>query len=55
MKILLLGNYLHSRQQSMQRFADLMRELLTAVGTRSLWSFRHSRHQGHGVRIPLPG
>ena len=32
MKILLLGNYIHSRQQSMQRFADLMRELLTAAG-----------------------
>ena len=32
MKVLLLGNYVHSRQQSMQRFADLMRELLTAAG-----------------------
>ena len=32
MKILLVGNYLHSHQQSMQRFADLMRELLTAAG-----------------------
>ena len=32
MKILLVGNYIHSRQQSMQRFADLMRELLTAAG-----------------------
>ncbi|MGB5235696.1 MAG: hypothetical protein WBN85_11060 [Candidatus Macondimonas sp.] len=28
MKILLVGNYIHIRQQSMQRFADLMRELL---------------------------
>jgi glycosyltransferase involved in cell wall biosynthesis len=32
MKILLIGNYTHSQQQSMQRFADLMRELLTAAG-----------------------
>ena len=32
MKILLIGNYIHSRQQSMQRFADLMCELLTAAG-----------------------
>jgi len=32
MKILLIGNYIHSGQQSMQRFADLMCELLTAAG-----------------------
>lgn len=32
MKILLIGNYAHSQQQSMQRFADLMFELLTASG-----------------------
>jgi glycosyltransferase involved in cell wall biosynthesis len=32
MKILLVGNYIHSHQQSMQRFAELMRELLTAAG-----------------------
>lgn len=31
-KILLIGNYAHSHQQSMQRFAALMRELLTAAG-----------------------
>lgn len=32
MKILLIGNYIHSHQQSMQRFADLMHTLLTAAG-----------------------
>ena len=32
MKILLVGNYHHSHQQSMQRFADLTCELLTAAG-----------------------
>jgi len=32
MKVLLVGNYLHNHQQSMQRFAELMRELLTAAG-----------------------
>ena len=32
MKILLIGNYIHNHQQSMQRFAELMRELLMAAG-----------------------
>jgi len=41
LKILLIGNYLHSHQQSMQRFADLLRELLTAAG--------------HEVRLLKPG
>ncbi len=32
MKILLIGNYAYLRQQSMQRFADMLREQLTAAG-----------------------
>jgi glycosyltransferase involved in cell wall biosynthesis len=32
MKILLIGNYVHNRQQSMQRFAELMQELLRTAG-----------------------
>jgi glycosyltransferase involved in cell wall biosynthesis len=32
MKILLIGNYLHNKQQSMQRFAELMRDLLVGAG-----------------------
>ena len=32
MKILLIGNYIHSRQQSMQRYADLLHDLLTTEG-----------------------
>jgi glycosyltransferase involved in cell wall biosynthesis len=32
MKVLLVGNYVHSGQQSMQRFSGLMRKLLEAAG-----------------------
>lgn len=32
MRVLLLGNYAHNHQQSMLRFAELMRELLTTAG-----------------------
>lgn len=32
MKILLIGNYIHTRQQSMQRYANLLHGLLTAAG-----------------------
>lgn len=32
MKILLIGNYIHNRQQSMLRFANLMKELLIEAG-----------------------
>lgn len=40
MKILLIGNYVHNRQQSMERFAELMRDLL--------------RKAGHEVRLLRP-
>lgn len=40
MKILLVGNYIHARQQSMQRYADLLHDLLTA--------------EGHAVRLLKP-
>ena len=42
MKILLLGNYVNNRQESMQRFAELMREGLTVAG-----------HEVRLVRPPL--
>ncbi len=53
MKILLVGNYRYSHQQSMQRFADLMRELLTAAGHHIfMWHFCAPAIKAMGSAFP---
>ena len=37
MKILLIGNYIHNQQQSMHRFAELMRRQYLDAGHELVW------------------